>query len=392
MGQGVTQQLRQAFSRVRFYWQRLRGERVTKSLGIGVAVFALVMQSFAVIQPQSAQAAVSDPNDNIIYQGAANKAQLLAIYDSGRDSAGHTDIKQIYTAMGITRDDLVNASEGTYYTDDFNGQIKTLGRMDWKQANRSQLNIPGATTPIYTGGFLDGYNAIHYPMTPALIGKRAVDGQWFAITLDCGNIVYVTPPPVPVKNISVCRPGTGVITIKETDRLSTDLAPNDAACQPKPIVYITVCRPGTGVITIKETDKLSTDVAPDSELCKPKPVVKNIMVCRPGTGVITIKETDKLSTDLAPEDEACKPKPIVPAVSRITVCRPGTGVITINETDRRSTDLAANDAACQPTPVVQELPKTGAGETVLGAFGLGLLAAATYFYWDSRRLLGVGRF
>ena len=114
MGEGVTQQLQHALSRAQFYWRRLRGERVTKSLGIGMAVFALVLQSFALIQPESAQAAVSDPNDNIIYQGAANKAQLLSIYDSGRDSAGHTDIKQIYTAMGITREDLANATEGTY--------------------------------------------------------------------------------------------------------------------------------------------------------------------------------------------------------------------------------------------------------------------------------------
>lgn len=388
MGEGVTQQLQHALSRAQFYWRRLRGERVTKSLGIGVAVFALVLQSFALIQPESAQAAVSDPNDNIIYQGAANKAQLLSIYDSGRDSAGHTDIKQIYTAMGITREDLANATEGTYYTDDFNGQIKTLGRMDWKQANRSQLTIAGANTTIYTGGFLDGYNAIHYPMK-SLIGKRAVDGQWFAITLDCGNIVYVTPPPVPVKNITVCRPGTGVITIKETEKQPGDVAADDQACQPKPVVPISVCRPGTGVITIKETEKLSTDVAPDSELCKPKPVVQNVTVCRPGTGVITIKETEKLSTDLAANDAACQPKPIV---TRIAVCRPGSGVITINETEKLSTDLAANDAACQPKPVVQELPKTGAGETFVGALGLGLLAAATYFYWDSRRLLGGSRF
>jgi LPXTG-motif cell wall-anchored protein len=306
--------------RSKFYWRRLRGERVTKSLGIGAVVFALVLQSFAVLQPSTAQAAVSDPNDNIVYQGAANKAALLAVYDSGRDSAGHTDIKQIYSHIGITRDDLANASEGTYYTDDFNGQIKTLGRMDWKQTNRQALTITGASTSVYTGGFLDGYNAKHYPMR-ALIGKRAVDGQWFAITLDCGNVVYTTLPPAPVKNINESRPGTGVITIKETDRLSTD-------------------------------------VATDSE--------------------------------------ACKPKPVTPVDNKITVCRPGTGVITIKESQRLSTDLPAADAACQPNPVtvapvVTQLPRTGKGETLVVALGLSLLAAASYFYWDSRRLLGAAR-
>lgn len=314
VGGVTTQRMRRVLQRSQFYWRRLRGERVTKSIGIGVVVFALVVQLFAVFQPPTAEAAVSDPNDNIVYQGAANKAALLAIYDRGVDSAGHADIQQIYTHFGVTRQDLVNASEGTYSTNDFSGQIKTTGRMDWKAANRQAVSVPGASTTIYTGDFLDGYNAKHYPMK-ALIGKRTIDGQWFAITLDCGNIVYVTPPPKPVKNISVCRPGAGVITIKESDKQSADVAPDDAACQPKPIVT---------------------------------PVEKELTVCRPGTGVITIKESQKLAGDLPANDMACQPKPVAPV----------------------------------------ELPKTGAGETILGALGLSLLAAATYFYWDSRRLLG----
>lgn len=359
VGGVTTQRMRRVLQRSQFYWRRLRAERITKSLGIGALVFALVVQSFAVFQPQSVEAAVSDPNDNIVYQGAANKAALLAIYDRGVDSVGHADIKQIYTHFGITRQDLVNASEGTYSTNDFNGQIKTTGRIDWKVANRQAVSVPGASTPIYTGGFLDGYNSKHYPMK-ALIGKRAIDGQWFAITLDCGNIVYVTPPPVPVKNISVCRPGTGVITIKETDKQPTDVAPDSEACKPKPVT----------------------------------PTIRMITVCRPGTGVITIKESEKQSSDVAPGDAACQPKPIVtPVEKQITVCRPGTGVITIKESEKQSTDLAADAAACQPKPAAPvELPKTGTGETIMGAFGLGLLAAATYFYWDSRRLLGSVRF
>lgn len=361
-----------ALQQTKFYWQRLRGERLTKSLAIGVAVFALVVQSFALIQPDTAQAAVSDPNDNIIYQGAANKAELIAIYDTGRDSAGHADIKQIYSAMGITREDLLNATEGTYYTDDFNGQIKTLGRMDWKQANRQPLSIPGASTPIYTGGFLEGYNAKHYPMK-ALIGKRTVDGQWFAITLDCGNIVYVTPPVVPVKKISVCRPGTGVINIREDERQAGDVAVDSELCKPKPV---------TPIVT---------------------PAEKEVMICRPGTGVMTIKESQRQSGDVEPTSELCKVKPVVvmPIESDITVCRPGTGIITIKEGQRQSTDRSSRDAACQPQPAapaapvvtepIRELPKTGSGEVALGALGLSLLAAASYFYWDSRRLLGGGR-
>lgn len=322
--------------------QRLR--RFGLSFGTGLAVMALVLQAFGALVPSTAQAAVSDPADNVIYEGAANKNELLAIYDRNRDSAGHTDIQAIYSHFGVTRQDLANASEGTYYTDDQGGRIGSVGRLDWKAPGRYAVNVPGASTSIYSGAFLDGYNNKHYPMK-ALIGQRAVDGQWFAITLDCGNIVYTKMPSKPVKNISVCRPGTGVITIKETEKEQGDVAPGSDAC------------------------------------------VTKLTVCRPGVGEITIKESDKRSTDLPSGDAACQPKTVTPVENKVTVCRPGTGVITIKESDKRSTDLPKDDAACKPKPAAPvTLPQTGPGEMLLSALGIGLLGTAGYFYWDSRRL------
>lgn len=326
--------------------QRLR--RIMTSFGMGVAVFALAVQGLGVVFPTTTRATVGDRNDNVIYEGAANKAELLAIYDKGVDAAGHNDIQAIYSHFGVTRQDLVNATEGTYYTDDQGGRIGSVGRINYNAPGRYPVNVPGASTTLYSGAYLDGYNSKHWPMK-ALIGQRAIDGGWFAITLDCGNIVYTTMPPKPVKNISVCRPGTGVITIKETEKEAGDVAPGSDAC------------------------------------------VTKITVCRPGVGVITIKESDKKATDLPKDDAACQPKPVTPVeVKKVTVCRPGTGVITINESDKRSTDLPKDDAACQPKPAapVQQLPKTGPSEALVGALGLGLLSAAGYFYWDSRRALG----
>lgn len=325
--------------------QRLR--RFMASFGMGVAVFALAVQGLGVLFPATTQAAVDDPNDNVIYQGAANKADLLAIYDKGVDAAGHSDIQAIYSHFGVTRQDLMNATEGTYYTDDQAGNISSVGRIKYDIAGRHAIAITGTTTTVYSGPFSEGYNHIHYPMK-ALIGQRAVDGAWFAITLDCGNIVYTKLPPKPVKNISVCRPGTGVITIKETEKQSTDLSATSSACK------------------------------------------ADIQVCRPGVGVITIKEDRMRSTDLPVDDAACQPKPVTPVeVKKVTVCRPGTGIVTINENDRRSTDLPKDDAACQPKPAAPVvLPQTGPGEMLLSAAGLGLLGAAGYFYYDSRRALG----
>lgn len=179
-----------------FYAKRLRKENITKLFIAVSASLALILQLATGVLPFLSADANATGSDNIISQGATSKSDLLAIYDRGTDGAGHSDIKQIYTAMGVSRQDLANGTMGTYYTNDFNGKLKTLGRTNWPNIGRTQLAIPGAQTTVYTGPFLDGYNNIKYPMN-ALIGKRSVDGQWFAITMNCGNIVYVTPPTPP---------------------------------------------------------------------------------------------------------------------------------------------------------------------------------------------------
>jgi uncharacterized repeat protein (TIGR01451 family) len=179
-----------------FYAKRLRKEEATRRIGLIFTVLALVVQSFAVFSPPEAVNAAN--GDNVIYSGITSKENLLSIYDRGVDSAGRNDIRQIYTHFGVSRDDIARASIGTYYTNDFNGQIKTVGRGDWGVSNRFPVKVTDSNTTVYSGGFLDGYNGKRWPMR-ALIGTRAIDGQWFAITLDCGNVVYVVPPP-PVKH------------------------------------------------------------------------------------------------------------------------------------------------------------------------------------------------
>jgi uncharacterized repeat protein (TIGR01451 family)/LPXTG-motif cell wall-anchored protein len=214
MMKDATNKLKSSFASLGFYAGRLRKERLTKAVFASMAVVALVLQLFVGVLPFNSTAAHATGSDNIISQGASNKADLLAIYDRGVDAAGHGDIKQIYTAMGISREDLANGTIGSYNTNDFNGSIKTLGRTNWPNAGRTQLTIAGAQTTVYTGPFLDGYNAKTYPM-PALIGKRSMDGQWFAITLNCGNVVYVTPPTPPApKPVYTCD----MLTVDQINR------------------------------------------------------------------------------------------------------------------------------------------------------------------------------
>jgi uncharacterized repeat protein (TIGR01451 family) len=194
-----------------FYARRLRKEETTRRAGLIFIALSLVVQSFAVFSPpETANAANAD---NIIYSGIRNKEDLLAIYDRGSDSAGRNDIREIYAQFGITRADIAGMYVGSYNTGDFNGQIKSVGRSDAGVSYRYPVKVANSSTTVYTGGFT-GTHGKSWPM-PALIGKRSIDGAWFAITLDCGNPVYVVPPP-PVKQPSATCTSLNVISLNRT--------------------------------------------------------------------------------------------------------------------------------------------------------------------------------
>lgn len=209
-----------------FYAKRLRKEEATRRIGLIFTALALVVQSFAVFSPPEAANAAN--GDNVIYSGITSKEDLLSIYDRGVDSAGRSDIRQIYTHFGVSRDDIARASIGTYYTNDFNGQIKTVGRNDWGVSNRYPVQVTDSNTTVYTGAFSDGYNSKRWPMR-ALIGTRSVDGAWFAITMDCGNVVYVVPPPPVRRPAAACLALTVAPITRTQFRLATKAEVVDGA-------------------------------------------------------------------------------------------------------------------------------------------------------------------
>lgn len=208
-----------------FYAKRLRQEEATRRTGLIFVALALVVQSFAVFSPpESANAANAD---NVIYSGIRDKNDLLAIYDRNMDSAGRTNIRQIYAQFGITRDDISKMQLGSYNTGDFNGKIKSVGRSDWGVSYRYTVKVAGTNTTVYTGGYINTQGK-SWKM-PALIGKRSVDGAWFAITLDCGNPVYVVPPPPVKKPAATCTALTITPVSRSSMRLNAKATTVDGA-------------------------------------------------------------------------------------------------------------------------------------------------------------------
>lgn len=208
-----------------FYAKRLRKEEATRRTGLVFIALALVVQSFAVFSPPEAANAAN--SDNIIYSGIRDKAELLKIYDRGSDSAGRKDIRQIYTHFGITRADIANMHMGSYNTGDFNGQLQSVGRSDWGVSFRKPVKVTNTNSTVYTGEFTKN-NHKKWSM-PALIGKRSVDGAWFAIALDCGNPVYVVPPPPVKKPTAVCSTLTVAPISRTSVRLNAKATTADGA-------------------------------------------------------------------------------------------------------------------------------------------------------------------
>lgn len=228
-----------------FYARRLRKEEATRRTGLVFLALSLVVQSFAVFSPpESANAANAD---NIIYSGIRDKADLLAIYDRGSDSAGRKDIREIYAHFGITRADIENAYVGSYKTGDFNGQIKSVGRSDAGVSYRYPVKVANSSTTVYTGGFTDTQGKSWH--MPALIGKRSVDGAWFAITLNCGNPVYVVPPP-PVKQPTAACTSLNIISLNRNSvRMTAKANASDGASIS---AYTYVIKDSKGVVVLNQ--------------------------------------------------------------------------------------------------------------------------------------------
>ena len=188
-----------------FYAKRLRKEETTRRMGLIFTALALVVQSFAVLTPpESANAA---NGNNVIYGGVKSKSDLLSVYDRNKDSAGHTDIQQIYSQFGITRQDIVNAKEGEFNSRDFNLGVMSVGRSNYTW-QRTPYAVAGTSTTVYAGN-LYKFDTTEWSKKngspyKAVIGKRAVDGKWFAIMYACGNPTYTELPPPPPKPSAAC--------------------------------------------------------------------------------------------------------------------------------------------------------------------------------------------
>ncbi len=109
-------------SEVGFYARRLREEEVTQRFTLLFVALALTMQSLAVFSPPESANASSE--QDIIRGGVSSLDDLLVQYDQNKE-----DVKDIYSAVGITRSEILNAKPAVIQAKDTIYLMTRYGKM-----------------------------------------------------------------------------------------------------------------------------------------------------------------------------------------------------------------------------------------------------------------------
>ncbi len=182
-----------------FYAKRLRQEQVTRRLGLLFTVLALVVQSFAIIQPPEAANAAGyrDCSQNaVINCGAVSMSEFNQKYK--QNATG--DLVSVYNHFGITSAMIAsgNAKVGEAQK---NGNVVVGGRVVATGVHSlGRQNITGTRTPTVIAGktyYSSPSQQIFASNSITVFAFFGANGQFIAaIMLSCGNPISAVPVPV----------------------------------------------------------------------------------------------------------------------------------------------------------------------------------------------------
>lgn len=166
---------------VGFYAKRLKQEEITRRLTVLFTILALVMQSLAVFSaPESANAS---SEQDIIRGGVASFDDFLTRYDHNEE-----DVKDIYSALGITRTEIVNTKATTIHPTDDTYVMSRYGQLSNSESERI-LSYPKSIGGIGVRYF-SPFSAVDTSNASfgGWVGSSVAVG-WFAIVKSSGSLV-----------------------------------------------------------------------------------------------------------------------------------------------------------------------------------------------------------
>lgn len=186
-------------SQVNFYAKRLRAESSVRRLGVAFLVLGLGVQIFAAAVPSEPTLAAS--NNDILYGGARDKGDLVA-----KCNANEREFQTILRHFGIDCLRIYAGTDTNVNSNDFGGQLYSLGRIAYGFPGETPVSIGGTTYFMRPLNAWDSGSSSTYRV---LKGTR-LDGSTFFIIYDCANVVIVgapvppppPPPPPPPKGVA----------------------------------------------------------------------------------------------------------------------------------------------------------------------------------------------
>jgi len=233
-----------------FYAKRLKKEEMTRRLGLGFTVLALIVQSFAVFQPPTAANASS--NADFVRGGVSSVSDFLKYYDRNSNN-----IKDIYDSLGITRAEIAKAKPTTIgESSRYNWSMTSLyshaqGQRTWSSGKSKAYYRPMRLTQ--EGG----------DRHPVYYSYSKTQG-WFAIKKDCGNLITAKPPvkppeppkPTP-KPVAACKAVEAIVV----DRTLVELSGSATASGGAKVSKYTFVVKNTGGATVKTISVNSSQLA-----------------------------------------------------------------------------------------------------------------------------------
>lgn len=172
-------------SQVSFYAKRLKAESSVRRLGVAFLVLALGVQIFAAAVPSEPTLARS--GNDIIPGGFSSQGDAVNMCQSNAYS-----FKQILAHFGIDCLALYYGQVVTVGSNDYGGQLYSMGREPQGFPGEVNVNVPGVADTLHMRP-LSAWGSTSY----RAIKGNASDGSTFFILFDCGNLVTVGPPATP---------------------------------------------------------------------------------------------------------------------------------------------------------------------------------------------------
>ncbi len=207
---------------VGFYAKRLRQEEVTRRMTVLFVVLALIMQSLAVFSPPESANASSE--QDIIRGGVSDLNDFLTRYDHNEN-----DVKDIYSAAGVSRSEIVAAHASTIDVKDNTYAMSRYGQLSASKGEVSmsyQRSVGGVGIRYFSPlSAISGSGASF----SGWVGQSATLG-WFGIIKASGSLAtHGLPTSISPMNASAA---SAVKAASAVNLTQSSIAANSTAAKP----------------------------------------------------------------------------------------------------------------------------------------------------------------